>query len=261
MHVRRRPHTAHPHGDLIYLDAGDTSLLPSLLKRGYWEPAITRALLRLVRPGDQVIEIGANVGYYTLLFAGLVGHRGSVIAFEADPRTSGLLRRSVAANERLPIVRVVAKAVSDRPGRATLHKLGRQQASSSLYAFAPEELAYWDDKTTPLEVDATTLDTFLGPDGPVPQLVKIDAEGAEPAILAGMSALLARAPHLQMIIEYLPEGLARAGHEPRAFLTSLAALGFRLHTIERGGRLRASSVDQVLARGHVDLYLRRTGAA
>ena len=244
-------------GHLIHLDTRDTSLLPSLVTRGYWEAGVTRALLRLVRTGDHVIEVGANVGYYTLLFASRVGSKGSVTAFEANPRMVDLLRRTLATNGLTGAARVVPLAVTDRPGRVTLHRLGRQQGSSSIYAFAPEDLAVWDDEVSPLEVEATSLDAFFGAEAPPVDLVKIDAEGAEPAIVAGMGRLLGRSPRARLVIEFIPASLERAGHDPRVFLASLTGLGFRLQTIDRRGRVRATSIDRLVASSSAELHVSR----
>jgi FkbM family methyltransferase len=236
-------------GHFLYVDAQDTSLLPSLLLRGYWEPGVTRAMLRLVRPGQHVVE----VGYYTVLFASGVTAAGTVTSFEANPRMVALLRRTLAANGFAAAVRVVPLAVTDRPGPVTLHRLDRQQGSSSLYPFSAVDLAAWDDRATPIEIEATSLDAFLG-DGPPPDLVKIDAEGAEPAIVNGMPKLLERAPHVQLVVEFLPAVLERAGHDPRAFLGTLTRLGFRLQSIDR---LTPETADRLLASRGADLYLSR----
>lgn len=244
-------------GQLLYLDARDTSLLPSLVVRGYWEPGVTRAVLRLVRPGQHVVEVGANVGWFSLLFASHVAPNGSVTAFDANPRMVALLRHTLAANGYAAAVRVVPLAVTERPGRATLHRLQRQQGSSSLYGFTAADLAAWDDQAMPLDVEATSLDAFFGSDGPPPDLIKIDAEGAEPAILAGAQRLLERAPRVQLVLEFRPENLTRAGHDPQAFLTSLLRLGFRLHVITPRGRCRPVAVEQLLASQGEELYLRR----
>ncbi|MCW5890272.1 MAG: FkbM family methyltransferase [bacterium] len=244
-------------GQLLHLDARDTSLLPSLVVRGYWEPGVTRALLRLVRPGQRIVEVGANVGWFSLLLASRVGPSGSVTAFEANPRMVELLRRTLAANGLAAGVRVVPLAVTDRPGRVTLHRLSRQQGSSSLYAFAPAELAGWDDEAVPLEIEATSLDAYFASDTPPPDLVKIDAEGAEPAVLAGAQRLLDRAPQVQLVVEFRPDVLARAGHDPRVFLGSLERRGFRLHAITPRGGCRPITVDRLLVSPGEELYLRR----
>ena len=121
--------------------------------------------LRLVRPGQRIVEVGANVGWFSLMFASRVAPSGSVTAFEANPRMVELLRRTLAVNGYAGAVRVVPLAVTDRPSRVTLHRFQRQQGSSSLYAFTPRISAVWDDQAAPLEVEATSLDTFFGPTG------------------------------------------------------------------------------------------------
>lgn len=161
-----RVHTVFGH--CLHLDARDTSLRPCLVARGYWEPGVTRALLRLTRPGQHVVEVGANVGWHTLLLASVVGPTGTVTAFEANPRMADLLRRTLALNAPTATVRVVPLAVSDRPGRVTLHRLARQQGSSSLYPFGSADLAVWGDEASPLEVEVTSLDAFFGSGTPRP---------------------------------------------------------------------------------------------
>jgi len=244
-------------GHLLHFDAHDTSLLPSVLVRGYWEPGLTRAMLRLIQPGHHVVEIGANVGYYTILFASRVGASGSVTAFEPNPRAHELLRRSIAANGFVSVVRAVPMAVCDRAGQLTLHRLARQQGSSSIYAFGPADLATWDDTAAPIDVEATSLDTFYTADMRVPDLVKVDAEGAEPAVIAGMQGLIARAPGLRIVLEFLPAALTRGSHDPARFLASLIALGLRLHVIDRRGRILPTTADALLAMDYADLYLSR----
>jgi FkbM family methyltransferase len=244
-------------GHLIHLDARDTSVMPSLVAHGYWEAGVTRALLRLLRPGQRVIEVGAHVGYYTVLFASRVGPTGSVTAFEPNPRATELLRRNVAANGLARAVRVVPMAVGDRPGRVTLHRLARQQGSSSIYPFGPEDLAAWDDEATALEVACTSLDAFFDAEPAPVDLVKIDAEGAEPAIIAGMTGVLERSPQVRLVVELIPASLRRAGHDPRAFLESLRRLGFRLQTIDRTGRARDASIDALAASTSEELLVSR----
>lgn len=244
-------------GHRLYVDARDTSLRPSLVAGGYWEAGVTRTLLRLVRPGQHVVEVGANIGWHTVLLASTVGPTGKVTAFEANPRMVEFLQRNLAENDAGANVRVVPLAVVDRPGRVTLHRLARQQGSSSIYPFGPADLAVWNDVASPLEVDATSLDAFFAATDAAPDFVRIDAEGAEPAILAGMSGLLERTPHLQLVFEWLPSALRRAGHDPEAFLASLERQRFRLHIIGRRGRLSPATTAGLLAADAEDIYARR----
>lgn len=244
-------------GHRLYVDAHDTSLRPSLVTRGYWEAGVTSVLLRMVRPGQHVVEVGANIGWHTVLLASAVGPTGSVTAFEANPRMVEFLERNLAENGASANVRVVPLAVIDRPGRVTLHRLARQQGSSSIYPFGPADLAVWDDVASPLEVEATSLDAFFAGADATPDFVRIDAEGAEPAILAGLRGLLERTPHLQLVFEWLPSALRRAGHDPEAFLSSLEGQGFGFHTIDRRGRLLPATIARLLAADAEDIYARR----
>ncbi len=244
-------------GHVLYLDTRDDSLLPALALRGVWEPNVTRVFLRLLRPGMRVVEIGANVGYYTVLAGSCVGPSGSVVAFEANPRAAERLRRAVIVNGYQWWTRVVVSAVADRQGRATLHLLERQQGSSSLFPRGDAYLEHHAEQASPLEVPVTTLDGFLGPDPAPIDLLKIDAEGTEPLIFAGMSELLARSPHLRAVIEFAPPLMANAGRDAGAFLDTLASLGFHIDVIDARGGLCTATTAQLLAAESSELLLSR----
>src|SRR5262249_43904052 len=138
---------------------------------------------------------------------GQPGHRGA-----AAPRGRG---------QRQWWTQVVGSAVTDREGQATLHVLARHQGSSSLARQRPDVLDRWDEVPHPLPVPATTLDAFLGPDPSPIDLLKIDAEGWEPAVFDGMRGLLAHSPHLRTMIEFTPALVANAGRDAGAFLGTL----------------------------------------
>jgi FkbM family methyltransferase len=244
-------------GHVLYLDTRDDSLLPALVLRGVWEPNVTRVMLRLLRPGMRVVEVGANVGYYTVLAASCVGPAGSVTAFEANPAIAERLRRAVVVNGYQWWTRVVESAVADREGEATLHVLARHQGSSSLARQGTDVLEGWGEVPHPLTVPVTTLDALLGPDPSPVDLLKIDAEGWEPAIFDGMRGVLARSPHLHAVIEFTPALVANAGRAPGAFLDTLAGLGFHIETIDARGRLRPATRAQLLATSSSELLLSR----
>ena len=101
------------------------------------------------------------------------------------------------------------------------------------------------------------VDAYLGADAAPVDLVKIDAEGAEPAVVAGMSRLLARSPHLKIVAEFIPGSLRRAGHDPRAFLASLTGLGFRLQRIDGRGRFRETTIERLVDSPTEELFVSR----
>jgi FkbM family methyltransferase len=244
-------------GHVLYLDTRDDSLLPALALRGVWEPNVTRVFLRLLLPGMRVVEVGANVGYYTILAASCVGPTGSVLAFEANPAIAERLRRALVVNGYHWWTQVVESAVTDREGQATLHVLARHQGSSSLARQGADVLEGWGEVPHPLTVPATTLDAFLGPDPSPVDLLKIDAEGWEPAVFDGMRGLLARSPHLRAVIEFTPALVANAGRDAGAFLDTLGGLGFRIEAIDARGRLRPTTRAQLLATPCSELLLSR----
>ena len=100
----------------------DCPFLSRVLMGGrLFEPFETHLLRREIRPGDVVLDIGANIGYYTIQFAHLVGARGKVVAFEPDSVNFNLLEQSVKAN-RLSNIELVNAAISNRRGRQVLHR-------------------------------------------------------------------------------------------------------------------------------------------
>jgi hypothetical protein len=85
-------------GHVLLVDPQDESVASHLIAHGYWESWISDVVRRIVGPGDRVLEIGANFGYYTVAMARRVGADGSVVAFEANPQIAALLRRTVVFN-------------------------------------------------------------------------------------------------------------------------------------------------------------------
>jgi FkbM family methyltransferase len=214
--------TATVAGLAIYLDPKDRLITDRVLAGGEWEPGEMSEFRRLIRPGDTVIDVGANVGWYTLLASSLVGPTGRVIAFEPAPESVSLLRKSVAVN-RLANVSVEAKALSDRPGTLTLHLHGINRAGHSIHGM-PGEVGFVEVESVPLDDRLSAVPGAIG-------LVKIDVEGAEGLVLAGMrETLRTRAPRA-LIVEFTPTGIRRTGLDPADVLHGLLAAGYRVRTL------------------------------
>jgi FkbM family methyltransferase len=204
---------------------------------GEAERSVQEALARIVKPGDVVYDLGANVGFFTLVCARLVGPGGAVYAFEPMPANVATLRHNVAING-LENVHVVECAASSSTGSATLlishwsafHRLeGKDQFRS--------EQEFKD--TGRMTVPTITIDDFVDRDGvSPPTLVKIDVEGAELAVLQGMARTLDR---LQPVLlcelhwnnaEYA-ELVESLGYEARSLdgSSSVAAGHYNEHTV------------------------------
>ena len=173
-----------------------------------------------VKPGNTVWDIGANVGLYAVASASATGSAGTVVAFEPIPRNLDFLRRHKDLN-RLDNLTIVEAAVFDRSG--ALH----MQLGDS-----PSEFHVSDDGA--IEVDAIDLDTWSrGNDGGAPDIVKIDVEGAEEAVLQGGQDVLSR--HRPLIY------LALHGDEPRERCQAmLESWGYRLTPLDGAGVASAS---------------------
>jgi FkbM family methyltransferase len=136
-------------------------------------------------PGSTVLDVGANIGIYTLLAA----KRGArVFAIEADPRNLEMLRHHVHENGFDDRVTVFPVAVSDREGEVTLFRFGGNCGHSNLF-----------EGTDPARVPCRTIDSL---DLPPIDICKMDIEGSELSALRGMEATLERSPRMSLLIEY-----------------------------------------------------------
>jgi len=152
------------------------------LARGFYEPTMIAWLNENTKLGDTFLDIGANVGYYAVLAAKLVGPTGLVIAVEADPNIAEILRKNLEANH-LSNARVISGAATDFAGTV---RVGRAPASgwTGLYYATPEE---W------IDVPAFTVDGLSRSLGlNQVNVVKVDVEGAEASVLDGMTDVLKR---------------------------------------------------------------------
>jgi FkbM family methyltransferase len=173
-----------------------------------WEPYTTSVIARLLKPGDVFIDVGANVGYFTRLAADLVGRDGRVYAFEPEPDNFSAL---VSNARRYQNVYAIPAAVGDHDG---LHKLFLNASSGCHSVVVLSDRFRW----TP----TVCFDTFAEAVGLTSiALVKIDAEGAEPAVLAGMKRSLDRGVVRAMVIEYAPQMLTTNATAQEPFVADL----------------------------------------
>lgn len=210
------------HGLPMMVNADDDIATPILMGIDYNDPEI--ALCRThIREGMFALDIGANMGCFTLIMARQVGATGQVYAFEPAPGNLELLRRNVALN-RFSQATVVPKAVADESGVLSLYLSPTHCGDHRIYG-SPDNV----EKTIPVEV--VSLDEFFGDATPEIHFLKIDIQGAEPKAFRGMKRLLAASPRLKLLVEFDPPALRECGEEPEAFLRELFALGFRLYHV------------------------------
>jgi len=195
------------------------------------EPGTGDVLRRLVRPGMTVADVGANIGLLTLVMARAVGPEGRVIAFEPEavPRTN--LQKMKHLNG-LSWVEVRDQAAGAKAGRLTFH-VSEIIGHSSLYALPEAEAA------RTVEVEVVRLDDVA----PAKRLdvVKIDVEGAELDVLAGMNGVIAKNTDLAILAEFGPEHLKRVGQTPAQWFKAFADAGFKPYMIDEATGACAST--------------------
>jgi FkbM family methyltransferase len=214
------------YGHIMLCDANDLSLTPTLLEHGHFEPGTTQVFLKLVHEGMNVVEIGANIGYYTVLGGHRVRPTGKYIAFEPSPRAFALLDINVGLYNLYDCVEVVNMAVFDTATKLTLHTYSAQLGYTSLHRIDNARFERAFGYNGSFTAAAVSLDNYLADAGLRIDLVKIDAERSEPHILRGMQRTLASTPDIQVIFEAAPNTFSEGDVE------RYRTMGFRFWRID-----------------------------
>lgn len=194
------------------------------LIRGIDEPDIRFVAEKFIRPGDCVIDVGANVGLTARAFARAVGPHGQVVAIEPERSNFSFL---CANTLRYPCVQSYRLAFSSSP---EVRQLCLNPVSGTGNSF------FGDNEGAVQSVKCLTFDSFCAEEDIVKiDWIKIDVEGAELEVLGGMDVALKRNPNARMLIELCPINLERAGSSAQALLDRLGELGFRVDVLAEFG--------------------------
>ncbi|MBI1298304.1 FkbM family methyltransferase [bacterium] len=181
---------------------------------------------RLLRPGNIVVDVGANTGYNTFYAAHCVGHTGRVYAVEPAQDNLAVLYEDLFAN-RFSHVHVLPYAAGSRKAVRPFYLRGSVSAVNSLF-----QESFYADVTETVDVFTARLDDLIHEK---PDLVKIDVEGAELDVLQGMSRMLEQAS-TQLVVEWHPTLQMAAGHPPDALPRYLLDRGFILQIVTHTSR-------------------------
>ena len=214
------------NGFTMVVDPRDEVLGAHLIHGKAWEPCETRLFTESITPGMVVVDVGANIGYYTLLAARAVGPEGAVVAFEPDPVNFNLLSRNVAGNGFADRVTLIRGAVGGRNGTVTLF---RDQDNYGAHSLAEDNL----ENAGSVEVACFRLTEVLADYGfERVDVLKLDVQGAEGLVFEGGKEILVHSP-CRIFMEYWPSGLRRTGTDPAALLRMLAEeYGFGMSWID-----------------------------
>ena len=208
-------------GNKMCVRPRDGALDRELLMNKIYEKAETSVFHELIERGMTALDLGANIGYFTLIAAKLVGPEGKVFAFEPEPENFSLLQRNVSING-YENVTLVQKAVSDKNGVEELH-LCSDSWGHSLSSFKRDEGL--------LSVPVTSLDQFFSEDVAI-DFIKMDVEGAEGKAVQGMARILGKGDVKVMVVEFHPEELERQGSSFRQLWDKLTTFGFQSYEMK-----------------------------
>lgn len=215
------------NGLAMWVDTRDRVLATHLLGDEVWEALETAAFLAHAQDGMCVFDVGANIGYYTLLAARAVGPSGRVYAFEPEPHNFELLTRNVAENG-FTNVRCVNAAVSNKTGVVPLYL---DDANLGAHSFEAGSVPTPSGRS--VEVETVRLDDFADEAQAFEAaiLMKVDVQGAEALVVEGGRRLLAL-PRITAFLEFWPDAIARTGADAARLLADLGSLGFRIEDVE-----------------------------
>jgi len=229
---RNRLHLVKLADFSIYVRLNDHFVGATIARENSYEPYVTEEFRQLLRPGMTFLDVGANIGYFTLLAARLVQESGHVYAFEPNPGNCVSLRRSLAENG-FNHVTVFQNAVAEKA--QTLIFSGGGADSNGRIINESEPMA--QEFALP-RVEAVVLDDVLA-DAARIDVIKMDIEGAEPRAWEGMQQLIAKHRPV-LVMEFAPELIRiTSGADPAAFMEAIQAQ-YDVYILERSGQKSAT---------------------
>ena len=226
-------------GKMLDLDLRDEAVSSAIYVEGVWEPCETSFVEKILRPGMVFVDVGAHVGYYTLLASGIVGSGGRVYAFEPDPGNLAFLRRNVRNNQCQNVV-VEHKAVTASSGQLLLYQSANNFGDHRIYEPTDEPAKPREKRRSIVSVDAVSLDAYFERNPRRIDFLKMDIQGAEYSAFVGMRGVLRRNPEIIVLSEFWPSGLSQAGVPPELFLSEAQRCGFGLYRLDQNGPHQAS---------------------
>jgi len=224
-------------GNKIFLKKHTPGFL-RLLFFGVYEPFETNIFKKQIKKGNIVLDIGANIGYYTLIAAKLVGKDGKVFAFEPDPNNFLLLKKNVKLNNYQNVT-LVNKAISDKSKNIKLYLSKNNFGDHRIYKSS--------ENRESINIKCIRLDDYFKKINQRVDIIKMDIQGAEWAAIKGMQSLLRKNPNIKIIMEFSSDDLRKFGVNPKEFLDFLANLGFIFYNInEKKDKLEFINIDKIM---------------
>jgi len=215
-----------------------------LARDNIYEETETRFVLDNVKKGDIVLDVGANIGYYTLILAKLVDEQGKVFAFEPEPNNFHVLKKNVRANgyNNVKLERVV---VSNKKSKTKLYVSKENVGEHRIYKSSTVSNDY-------INVEMIRLDDYFVNHNLMDKIsfVKMDVEGSELGVLEGMKEILARNKKIKILIEFDPRQIIDYGGKPKDIFDILEKENFDFSYVDRKDK-------QIKKIGNITLFLEK----
>jgi len=218
-------------GNKLYIHKSDDMNL--VIQQKTYEKETRDMIIKELRKDDIVVDCGANIGYFSLFMAELVGKNGKVIAFEPEPSNFKLLKHNIKVNNYENII-PMPFAVSDKLGSTNL------KLESTVAHYLTEE------KTKDsIQVDAITLDSYFENYQKKIRLVKMDVEGYESEIINGMRNMI-KNNDLRLVVEFSNYTQMHTNHKPVKLLELIDELGFEILNLQTNKMITKPFTDEVV---------------
>lgn len=218
----------------MVLDRGDSDISRQIHNQGWYvdEKFDTEIFRKYLKSGMTLVDLGANVGFYTIFGRSIVGNKGRVFAFEPFPRNAELISASVKANA-FANVTVVQSAVSNINGRTTLFLSPDASSEHSLLDLDFPHKRRRKIRRS-IRIKSVRLDDYFmkNVSDTHVDFVKMDIEGSEFNALEGMQKILAENKKVIIMTEFWPNGFRKDGRDPYEFLENLVRNGFEIQFID-----------------------------
>lgn len=227
----------------MYLDPNDYAISGYLSVHKIWEPFETFLFKQLIKKNTNFIDIGAHIGYYTLLCASKA-KKGKIISFEPFTRNFKILQKNILLNS-LTNVEIIEKAVSDKNQSAFLYISNDYNTGDN--RIYDSEFFGLNNTKKHINISCIKLDDYLEKSKLTPDIIKMDIQGGEMKALQGMKNTLISASNLAIFCEFWPKAILATGESPQDFLETLQEYGFKILEINKSKKkLESKSTEQLL---------------
>jgi FkbM family methyltransferase len=232
-------------GSKMLLNLNDAGISQELFFTGIHEPESTNSLKGILSHGMTIVEVGANIGYYALLEAGIIGRNGHIIAFEPSPINMTTFRANIALNGLEDRIETYQMGVGNKTHRMQFHIINKGNLSSFYQRAYSKDIQI----ISTIEVDVVALDDFFQSKPIKIDFLRMDVEGYEMEIIKGMQNMLKteKAPD-KLFIEIHSSLLNSNSYSCKLFIETLKIFHYEILIARYRGRedIRVSSTEELM---------------